>query len=182
LKLWPGALSLRLAVLFALSSSLLLGGIGLYLYQSLEKEIAWRDDEALAGRVERMRALIDDTESLEALRSRPQLYGNMLGNRDSMLWIIDDRGQVQIEINPLGFHVPALPRGDADVRWQTTRTAMPARLAWMRVPGRNGSLTLIAGKLLGEPSQMLAAYRKQLWAARGPGGVLRVFFGAIWPW
>lgn len=177
MRLWPGALSLRLALLFALSSALLLGGIGLYLYQSLEKEIAWLDDQALAGRVDRMRALIDDTESLEALRSRPQLYGNMLGNRDSMLWIIDDRGQVQIEINPAGFQVPALPRGDADVRWQTIRTGMPARLAWMRVPGRDGSLTLIAGKLLGERNQMLSVYRMKLGLALGAGALLAFGLG-----
>jgi len=172
LRLWPRALSLRLALLFALSSVLLLGGIGLYLYESLEKEIAWRDDQALAGRIDRMRALIDDTESLEALRRRPHLYGNMLGNRDSMLWIVDDRGQVHIEINPAGLPVPALPREDTGVQWQTTQTGAPARLAWMRVAGRDGGLTLIAGKLLAERNQMLAVYRMTLWLALGAGALL----------
>ena len=175
--LWPRALSLRLALLFALSSMLLLGGIGLYLYQSLEKEIAWRDDQALAGRIDRMRALIDDTESLEALRRRPQLYGNMLGNRDSMLWIVDDRGQVQIEINPADLPVPALPREDTGVHWQTTQTGAPARLAWMRVSGHDGALTLIAGKLLAERNQMLAVYRMKLWLALGAGALLAFGLG-----
>ena len=45
--LWPRALSLRLALVFALVSVLLLGALDLYLYQSLAHEIAWRDDEAL---------------------------------------------------------------------------------------------------------------------------------------
>lgn len=174
---WPGALSLRLAMLFALSSTLLLSGIGLYLYQSLEKEIAWRDDQALAGRIDRMRALIDDTESLEALRSRPQLYGNMLGNRDNMLWIVDDRNQVRIEINPADLPVPALPREDAGVHLQTVRTGAAARLAWMRVPGHDGDLTLIAGKLLAERDQMLSAYRMKLWLALGAGALLAFGLG-----
>jgi two-component system heavy metal sensor histidine kinase CusS len=177
LRPWPKALSLRLALLFALSSVLLLGGIGLYLYQSLEKEIAWRDDQALAGRIDRMRALIDDTESLEALRRRPQLYGNMLGNRDSMLWIVDDRGQVQIEINPADVPVPVLPREDTGVHWQTTQTGAPARLAWMRVSGHDVGLTLIAGKLLAERNQMLAVYRMKLWLALGAGALLAFGLG-----
>ena len=89
MSLWPRSISLRLAVLFALASSLVLGAIGIYLYQSLEREIAWRDDSALVGRVDRMRALVDDSASIEALRSRPHLYGNMLGNQDNVLWMID---------------------------------------------------------------------------------------------
>ena len=43
MKLLPRSLSLRLALMFALVSTALLGAIGFYLYQSLEREIAWRD-------------------------------------------------------------------------------------------------------------------------------------------
>jgi two-component system heavy metal sensor histidine kinase CusS len=85
MSLLPRTLSLRLALMFALVSSLLLGAVGLYLYQSLQREIAWRDDQALLGRLQRMQALIGGSESVDSLRSRPQLYENMLGNRDSLL-------------------------------------------------------------------------------------------------
>ncbi len=71
--LWPRGLALRLALMFALVSALLLGALGFYLYQSLAREVAWRDDAALVGRVERMRTLIGDSQSIEALRQRPQL-------------------------------------------------------------------------------------------------------------
>ena len=108
---WPRALSLRLALMFALVSVLLLGALGLYLYQSLAREIAWRDDEALVGRVERMRALIGDSDSIEALRQRPQLYANMLGNRESLLWVLDGAGRPLIEVNPEHLPVPVLPQG-----------------------------------------------------------------------
>ena len=94
--------------MFALVSALLLGSIGFYLYQSLRREIAWRDDQALLGRLERMQALINDSVSVEQLRNRPKLYENMLGNRDNLLWIIDDTGQVLIEINPVSMSLPTL--------------------------------------------------------------------------
>ncbi|HEY6610865.1 MAG TPA: heavy metal sensor histidine kinase [Pseudomonas sp.] len=176
MSLWPRALSLRLALLFALVGVLLLGAIGFYLYQSLEREIAWRDDQALLGRLERMRTLLDDSASIEALRQRPQLYANMLGNRDSLLWIVSDGGQVLIEINPAGLAVPQLPRGTA-VQLHEALAAEPARLAWLHVEHEGRGLTLIAGKLLAERSQMLAAYRLKLWLALAAGAVLAFLLG-----
>ena len=106
---WPRTLSLRLAMMFALVSVLLLGAVGFYLYQSLQRELVWRDDQALLGRLERMQALIHDSASIDTLRTRPQLYDSMLGNRDSLLWIVDDHDQLQIDINPLALPRPTLP-------------------------------------------------------------------------
>ncbi|KJH77362.1 MULTISPECIES: heavy metal sensor histidine kinase [unclassified Pseudomonas] len=176
MNLFPRALSLRLAVMFALVSALLLGAIGFYLYQSLEREIAWRDDQALLGRLERMQALINDSDSVEQLRSRPKLYENMLGNRDNLLWILDESGQVLIEINPAQMNLPRLPAtpqalvADADA-------SEPVRLAWKDVTQGDRRLTLIAGKLLGEREQMLAAYRFKLWLAMSVGALLAFVLG-----
>lgn len=174
---WPRALSLRLALMFALVSVLLLGALGLYLYQSLAREIAWRDDEALVGRVERMRALIGDSDSIEALRQRPQLYANMLGNRESLLWVLDGAGRPLIEVNPVHLPVPVLPQG-AGVQLRGSEGTEPARLAWQHVMHEGQSLTLVAGKLLAERTQMLAAYRLKLWLALGTGALLA--FGLGW--
>ena len=162
--------------MFALVSALLLGAIGFYLYQSLEREIAWRDDQALLGRLERMQALINDSDSVEQLRSRPKLYENMLGNRDNLLWILDESGQVLIEINPAQMNLPRLPATpqalvtDADA-------SEPVRLAWKDVTQGDRRLTLIAGKLLGEREQMLAAYRFKLWLAMSVGALLAFVLG-----
>lgn len=151
---WPRALSLRLALMFALVSVMLLGSLGFYLYQSLEREIAWRDDQALIGRVERMRTLIGDSDSIEALRKRPQLYANMLGNRDNLLWVLDAAGQPLIEINPTGLPVPLLPPGlgvqlqDGGENSSDKSGKEPARLAWQHVNYEGQALTLVAGKLL----------------------------------
>lgn len=173
--LWPRALSLRLALMFALASVLLLGALGLYLYQSLEREIAWRDDVSLVGRVERMGVLIGDSDSIEALRQRPQLYANMLGNQGDLLWVLDGAGQPLIEINPARLAVPALPPGP---RVQLADGAGgSSRLAWLYVRQDGRDLTLIAGKLLAERSQMLAAYRLKLWLALGAGALLAFLLG-----
>ena len=181
--LWPRALGLRLALMFALVSVLLLGTLGFYLYQSLEREIAWRDDQALAGRVERMRALIGDSDSIDALRQRPQLYANMLGNQGNLLWVLDSAGRPLIEINPSGLPVPepVLAPGHG-VQLQdsaaTTGGAAVARLAWQQVRHEGQPLTLVAGRLLAERAQMLSAYRLRLWLALGAGALLA--FGLGW--
>ena len=181
---WPRALSLRLALMFALVSVLLLGSLGFYLYHSLEREIEWRDDQALVGRVERMRALIGDSDNIEALRMRPQLYANMLGNRDNLLWVLDAAGRPLIEINPTQLPIPTLPSGAGvqlqDIGQSTKPNAgdEPARLAWQHVNYEGQELTLVAGKLLVERTQMLAAYRLKLWLALGCGALLA--FGMGW--
>ena len=181
-RLWPQSLSLRLALMFALVSVLLLGALGLYLYHALEREIAWRDDQALAGRVERMGALIGDSDSIDALRQRPQLYANMLGNQGNLLWVLDGAGQPLIEINPTRLPVPVLPAGNG-VQLQDSAGAgaggdSGARLAWQQVRHEGQPLTLVAGRLLAERAQMLAAYRLKLWLALGMGALLA--FGLGW--
>lgn len=173
---WPRTLSLRLASAFALVTVLLLGALGLYLYQSLQREIVWRDDQALLGRLERMQALIDDSGSIDALRSRPRLYDNMLGNRDDALWILD-AGQVPlIEINPSGHSIPSVP-GVPTPSLGDSPPDNSMRLAWMDVSTARGRLTLIAGKSSLEREQMLASYRLRLWIALAAGGISAFLLG-----
>ena len=147
-------------MMFALVSVLLLGSIGFYLYQSLEREIAWRDDQALLGRLERVQALINDSASIEQLRNRPKLYENMLGNSDNLLWIVDESGQVLIEINPVDMTLPKLP-ATAQARLGDGNSPISVRLAWKDLNQEGRGLTLIAGKLLSEREQMLAAARDE---------------------
>jgi len=172
MSLLPRSLSLRLALAFALVAVVLLGAIGLYLYRSLEREIVWRDDQALLGRLERMQALLDDSASVDALRQRPQLYENMLGNRDSLLWLLDAQGRALIEINPTRLAIPPLSTADP----VALQDIGEARLAWRQLPGEAG-LTLVAGRLLSEREQMLGAYRTKLWWALSVGALLASVLG-----
>ena len=139
---WPRRLSLRLALMFALVSMLVLGLLGTYLYHSLARELAWRDDQALLGRLQRMQALLADSAGIQALQQRPALYENMLGNRDSLLWLLDAQGQALISINPSNAQLPALPASSqprltdaADheglrLAWQTLQNAEDWKIGW----------------------------------------------------
>jgi len=176
MRLWPGSISMRLAWLFALASVLVLGAIGAYLYQSLEREIASRDDTALIGRVDRMRTLVDDSASIEALRSKPNLYGNMLGNRDSVLWMIDAQGQRIIEINPDQLPLPTL-RASARIELVDAVEGKATRLAWVDVEQGGRRFTLVAGKMLAERNQILGSYRNTLLIALAVGAALSFTLG-----
>lgn len=176
MSLWPRKLSLRLALMFALISVVLLGAVGFYLYHSLQREIAWRDDQALLGRLQHMQALIGDSKSVDSLRTRLQLYENMLGNRDNMLWIVDSNGQLLIEINPLAVPLPSLPKSSAP-RLADSPDDPALRFAWVDISSPERRLTLIAGKYLGEREQMLSAYRWEVLTAVTVGALLAFLLG-----
>ncbi|AEY00754.1 heavy metal sensor histidine kinase [Oceanimonas sp. GK1] len=170
-RVWS-SLSLRLSLMFALVSALLLGSLGFYLYYSLERELAWRDDQSLLGRLEHMQALLSSSDSITDLRDRPTLYANMLGNEDSLLWVLNLDGEVLISVNPAGLAVPTgLPAGETRLGYNLDGDA---RLAWRRLELNERSLMLVAGKLLAPREQMLAAYRLRLLLALA-GGALMAF-------
>jgi hypothetical protein len=64
------SLSLRLALMFAVLSLVTASAIGFYLYHSLEKELVWRDDQTLSGRLDRMESLLNSTTSIDVLRQQ----------------------------------------------------------------------------------------------------------------
>ncbi|VVN40892.1 Sensor protein CzcS [Pseudomonas fluorescens] len=177
----------RLALAFALVCALVLSAIGVFLYRSLASEIAWRDDLALLGRLEQVRALLADSDSLGALQARPRLYQNMLGNLDSLLLVRRADGSSVIAINPRQRDLPtlnAIPREQTPQRrdvltWQASDGAELALLSG-EAQGPNGEpLTVIAGKVLSEREQMLASYRLRLYLAVGLGALLAFALGLL---
>ena len=88
------SLRLRLALLFALASAVLFALMGVYVFNALEREVAYRDDMALLGRIDRIENIIKDNNNIELLKKQPKLYSNMLGNTDNALWIINQAGEV----------------------------------------------------------------------------------------
>jgi len=175
---WRRSLSLRLALAFALVSLLLLGGIGLYLYRSLQQEIAWRDDQTLLGRLDRMETLLRDTPDIQQLQERPELYANMLGNTEHFLWVLNSAGEVLISINPRSLPLPSL-RATAQPRFDERSGALPYRLVAQQSFIHGDSLTLVAGHLLSERNNMLAAYRNNLLMALLCGSLLSFLLAAL---
>ena len=177
----------RLALAFAVVCALVLSAIGLFLYRSLDSEIAYRDDLALLGRLEQVRALLADSDSLGALQARPRLYQNMLGNLDSLLLVRRADGSNVIAINPRQRDLPPLnaiareqtPQRRDVLTWQAPDGAELALLSG-DAQGPNGEpLTVIAGKVLTEREQMLASYRLRLYLAVGLGALLAFALGLV---
>jgi len=154
----------RLALMFALISLLTLGTIGVFLYSSLERELAWRDDQTLKGRLERMENLLVNAGTVSELRTQPQLYANMLGNTDNVLWVLNQKQEVLIEINPPALPMPSLA-SSGSIEFINGSTPVDYRLARYRADIDGQSLTLVAGKTLTERNRMLAGYRSTLWWA-----------------
>lgn len=179
------SLAWRLALAFALVCAVVLGAIGFYLYRSLERELAFRDDQALLGRVEQVRILLQDSDSLEGLQERPRLYQNMLGNRESLLRVLRADGTALIDINPAAEQLPKLPALAADRRAQRgdlrdwrAADGTPARLLAVAAQGPGGEpLHILAGKLMIEREQMLASYRWRLYGGVGGGALLALLLG-----
>jgi len=177
----------RLALAFAVVCALVLSAIGVFLYRSLASEIAYRDDLALLGRLEQVRALLADSDSLGALQARPRLYQNMLGNLDSLLLVRRADGSNVIAINPRQRELPplnAIPREQTPQRrdvltWQAPDGAELALLSG-DAQGPNGEpLTVVAGKVLTEREQMLGSYRLRLYLAVGLGALLAFALGLV---
>ncbi|EJZ55923.1 heavy metal sensor kinase [Pseudomonas fluorescens R124] len=177
----------RLALAFAIVCALVLSVIGVFLYRSLASEIAYRDDLALLGRLEQVRALLADSDSLGALQARPRLYQNMLGNLDSLLLVRRADGSNVIAINPRQRELPPLnaiareqtPQRRDVLTWQAPDGAELALLSG-DAQGPNGEpLTVIAGKVLTEREQMLASYRLRLYLAVGLGALLAFALGLV---
>lgn len=170
------SLRLRLALMFSATSAVLLAIMGIYIYSALNKEVSSRDDIALLGRIEHMKVLISNYDNIEDLQKQPLLYANMLGSKENFLWVINEHGDTLIEINPSHLALPPLPKSKAPVLFNSQDNQV-ARLAGMRMEYRHGALTLIAGKLLAERRQMMAAYRVNLLFAWLVGMVLAFILG-----
>lgn len=181
------SLSWRASLAFAITCAVVLGVVGLYLYRSLAAELAYRDDVALMGRLEQVRALLQDSDDLNVLRQRPRLYQNMLGNQESLLLVSQQSGETLISINPHNDPVPPLdllplgqaPRRDQVVLWQPPGTSALSLLAG-QARGRHGeTLQVVVGKRLSERTAMLAGYRARIYAAVALGAFTTLLLGLL---
>jgi two-component system heavy metal sensor histidine kinase CusS len=177
----------RASIAFALTCALVLGMVGLYLYRSLAAELAYRDDLALMGRLEQVRALLQDSDDLNVLRQRPGLYQNMLGNQESLLLVSQHTGEPLISINPHNDPIPALdvialgqtPRREQITLWQPPASSALLLLAG-QARGRQGeALQVIVGKRLSERTAMLAGYRARIYAAVAVGALTALLLGLL---
>ena len=103
------SLTLRLALIFALLAFALLATLGVALYRELERELIKRDDAALISRVDQLRNLLNDSNTLDLIKTKPELFQNMLGNRESILSIAAPGQKPLLTVNPGNIDLPSVP-------------------------------------------------------------------------
>ncbi|MFZ6647734.1 heavy metal sensor histidine kinase [Undibacterium sp. TJN25] len=180
----------RLALLFALLSFTVLAAVGLTLYTALEAQLIQRDDAALVSRIDQIRTLLKDVDLLDMIHQKPELFGNMLGNREALL-VLKFPGQAPLlEVNPGRINVPEVASAEpsavlslAAVR-HTVENGTPFILvsasAQTSDPQYAGqALQITTGRMLTERTRMLQAYRNYILLVAGCAALLTSFL-AYW--
>ena len=165
------SLTVRLALLFALLSLILLGTVGTGLYRELEKQLSLRDDAALVTRVDQIRTLLQDANSMDLIRNKPRLFENMLGNPEALL-VLRFAGETPlIEVNPGKVPIPNVSPVPETERLtlaavQHTRDVhdVPfiAVAANAHTTESTHALQIIAGRVMNERTRLLASYRDRI--------------------
>jgi two-component system heavy metal sensor histidine kinase CusS len=165
------SLAARLALLFACLSFAVLAAVGAVLYKSLARQLADRDDAALVARVEQIRTLLQEADLISLIHQKPQLFANMLGNREALL-VLRFAGQAPlIEVNPSRTPVPVVmpvrtssPLALTDVQHAQERGGIPFSVLAIStaISGSPQDLEIVAGRLMTERSRVLKAYRNEI--------------------
>ena len=161
-------------MLFALASALLFSGIAFYLYTSLAKELAARNEEHLTSMTELVRHVFDEVPSRDALVAEPALVTHLLvGHSDFRLVVYAADGRPIISSGtPLPDDAWTLlpepqDNGITLALWRDTPQS-GYRLAAARLsndkPGLSGATILVALEVSQEV-RVLESFRNSLFGA-----------------
>jgi len=165
------SLTLRLAVLIACLAFGAMATLGAGLYVVLVAQLRLRDDAALLTRVAQIRTLLQDDDARELIRNKPGLFGNMLGNTESLLIVryVGQSGAPLIVVNP--GHRPVPDTRPVGANEALTLQAVqhghgPDGIPFIYVAaeghalGNQPPLEIISGRLLTERTHLLRAYQE----------------------
>ncbi|MGF0237502.1 heavy metal sensor histidine kinase [Rhodococcus sp. IEGM1300] len=181
------SLTLRLALVFALLAFVSLALLGVALYHDLERELIRRDDAALINRIDQLRTFLNDSNTLELIKTKPALFQNMLGNREALLAIGAAGQKPLLEVNPGNLAMPSLapvsmdhPLTLADVQHFPSVNGVPfAALAATIDSGDLGSLQVVTGRLMTERTAVLADYRLNVYLFASVAAILLALSGYL---
>jgi two-component system heavy metal sensor histidine kinase CusS len=170
----------RLAFLFALLSFAVMATVGTALYNALELQLTRRDDAALVSRVDQIRTLLRDVDLIGLIHRKPELFANMLGNREALLVLRYPGEKPLIEVNPGGSPVPdvaPVPAGSPmtlEAVHHGSENGIPfiTVAAAARTADPDRELQIISGRLMTERSRMLKSYRNQILAVASGASLL----------
>ncbi len=181
------SLTLRLALIFALLAFALLATLGVALYRELERELIRRDDAQLISRVDQLRNLLNDSNTLDLIKTKPELFQNMLGNRESVLSIAAPGQKPLLLVNPANIDLPAItpvPKDHvlalSDVQHLPGINGVPfSTLAVSIDSGDLGSLQVTSGRLMTERTAMLASYRLSVYVLASIAAIILALAGYL---
>ena len=184
---YPYSLTLRLALIFALLAFALLATLGVALYRELERELIRRDDAALISRVDQLRNLLNDSNTLDLIKTKPELFQNMLGNRESVLSIAAPGQQPLLLVNPGNIALPSiqpLPKDHrlilSDVQHLPGLNGIPFSLVAVAIDsGDLGSLQITSGRLMTERTAVLASYRLSVYILASIAAIILALVGYL---
>ncbi|AZF48625.1 heavy metal sensor histidine kinase [Pseudomonas sp. R2-7-07] len=181
------SLTLRLALIFALLAFALLATLGVALYRELERELVRRDDTALISRVDQLRNLLNDSNTLGLIQTKPELFQNMLGNRESVLSIGAPGQQPLLLVNPANIELPSVkpvPKDHvlalSDVQHLPGLNGIPfSTVAATIDSGDLGSLQVTSGRLMTERTAVLASYRLSVYILASIAAIVLALAGYL---
>ena len=181
------SLTLRLALVFALLAFISLTLLGVALYRDLERELIRRDDAALITRIDQLRTFLNDSNTLELIKSKPALFQNMMGNREALLTITAPGQKPLLVVNPGNLPLPSLAPvtmdhqlGLADVQHYPGVNGVPfSAVAATIDSGDMGSLQVVTGRLMTERTALLASYRLNVYLFASVAAVLLALSGYL---
>lgn len=181
------SLTLRLALVFALLAFISLTLLGVALYRDLERELIRRDDIALVTRIDQLRTFLNDSNTLELIKTKPALFQNMMGNREALLTITPPGQEPLLVVNPGNLPLPSLAPvtmdhklGLADVQHYPGVNGVPfSAVAATIDSGDMGSLQVVTGRLMTERTALLASYRLNVYLFASVAAVLLALSGYL---
>ncbi|WP_248767075.1 heavy metal sensor histidine kinase [Pseudomonas sp. MWU12-2345] len=176
------SLTLRLALVFALLAFALLATMGVELYRELESELIHRDEAALVFRVNQLRNLLNDSNTRDLIRTKPALFQNMMGNRESVLSIGAPGGPPLLVVNPGNLDIPQLVPVAMEHTLELSDVHKVAEVdgapfAAVSANIDSGKLQLTIGRLMTERTAVLASYRLSVYVLASVAAIVLALAG-----
>ena len=186
---WPGSLTARLGLLFALTAALTFAGVGAYLYRSLAIQLEAHDDMDALARIAQVRHLLQETASVQAIRKNPHRFLDAAAGYDGLfLFLKSADGEVLLQTQANLGAIPALPATPAGqtpdmaaVRSWLLPSGMAARTvaAWGAVGAADEQVQIVVVRSAADRMTLLATYRSDILIAVWSGALLAALLGYL---
>ena len=191
------SLTLRLGVLYALVSTVLLTVVGIMVCHTLEAELLSRDHAELHAKISQLQEALGDFESVGALRARQaDFFGAIYDNQRQAILVADHDGNALLASRELmvpndlliAFAKAGAQQLPKQVSWTKGRDDWAAVLAWGELGQRSIALStmtpIVVAVALNRSSTnlMLDQFYRWLWSLLVAGGLIAAAVGVIIAW